>query len=243
MYRIHYDLFTLNYSREIVKDFTAGVNIGMVDIHQSADIISSDKTAFTLDLGVLKKFRINTSDKNLSQSVSLGSSVINVTGSKLKVSTNAEGLKLPVIFRAAASYTMALKGNQIINNSNTFSFLGHIEYESVLNTDRYTTFKVGTEFTIIDILSLRVGYFSRNADLVRSVYSYNLGKFNQVTYGAGVKFPLSKVFEMKTPLSLNVDYVNLESPSRERPALSVGNIPDYGRYNTFAISLHWVPGM
>ncbi len=61
-------LYTLNYSREIIRDFYAGVNLGIANMNfpETGNEPSSSGNAFTLDLGLLKKFEIlSPSNKNL----------------------------------------------------------------------------------------------------------------------------------------------------------------------------------
>ena len=213
---VNYSLYTLNYSREIIKDLSAGLNIAMVQMHfppEGSGASASTGTAYTLDLGVLKKFEIiSASNKNLNHSVNIGSSIYNLTSTKISVADDAQKEALPVLFRIGTSYNLKLKGSGIIPNSNILELLTHIEYQNVLNSDYDKMFKIGQEVTVAEIISLRCGYFSQKLDNF-GYPSANADKQSQFTYGAGVKIPLGLIFKSKTPISLTVDYVNLEQPT------------------------------
>lgn len=247
-YQIYYDIFTLNYSREIYKDFFAGVNINLIDNH-NPDISIVPHTRSNVmpafDIGLLKKFNLTSVTNSLVlQSVNLGLSVNNFTSSKFvyEDSVSSSDAYLPVIFRLGGSYNVNVKGNSIKKNGNVFSLLAHLEYEKILNTAKYETYKVGGEVTLWDIVSLRAGWFLRSANVTRSVFSYNLGEFNQFTYGAGVKIPVDAIFNMKTPISVSIDYVNMKQPQKINYAVAI-EYPEYKRFNTLGVSLNWVPGL
>ncbi len=250
-YQIHYDMTSLNYSREIAKDFSAGINITAINHHNETSLITVDKNmAYTFDLGVLKKFSLPSfSNANLSHSINIGSSIYNITGAKFVFISNEFGTGLvssdallPSIFRGAVGYNFNAKGNVFGRTGNTFSIISNFEYEKILNTAKYETYKAGAEFKLFDILGLRLGWLSRNTNSTRSVFSYNLGEFTQFKYGAGVKIPLDLIFKMSTPLSVTVDYVNLKQPQRIDYMIG-SEQQEYKRYNTLGISLNWVPGM
>lgn len=247
-YQIYYDIYILNYSREIFKDFYAGLNINLTDNYMpdiSVFAQNSKKIVPSFDIGFLKKINLPVSSNSfLSQSVNLGLSINNFTSAKYTYSdtVSSSDAYLPVIFRFGGSYNLNVKGNSIKKNGNVFSLLAHLEYEKVLNTAKYETYKIGGEVVVWDILALRAGWFSRNANITRSVFSYNLGAFSQFTYGAGVKIPLDVIFNMKTPLSMSIDYVNLELKNRERNYMMGIEEQELKNYNTFSINMNWVPG-
>ncbi|MBN8572005.1 MAG: hypothetical protein J0M18_20480 [Ignavibacteria bacterium] len=250
-YRIYYDIYTLNYSREIIKDFYAGLNVNFVDNH-NPDLASVPKTEKNLvtafDIGLLKKFRFAASaDNSVSHSVNAGLSVNNFTSSKFVFKSTEAGVTytsdayLPVIFRLGGSYYFIQMGNKLRKNGEQFSILAHLEYEKILNTAKYETYKAGAEFKLFDILALRLGWLSRNSHGTSSVFAYNTDEFTDLIYGAGVKIPVDLIFKINTPVSLMVDYVNLKHPQRFS---NTGNVqPEFKRHSTLGISLNWVPGL
>jgi hypothetical protein len=250
-YQIYYDMTSLNFSREIVKDFSAGINITAINHHNETTLITADKNiAYTIDLGVLKKFTLPSfSDANLSHSVNIGSSLYNITGAKFVFTSDPFGtgpssgdVNLPVIFRGAVGYNLNMKGKVFGRSSNMFSVITNFEYEKILNTAKYDTYKAGAEFNFHDLISLRAGYFSRVANLTHTVYSGNIGTYSQFTYGAGIKIPVDLIFNISSPVSLSVDYVNLKIPYRDVNSVNTSLPYDHGRYNTFSASLNLIPG-
>ncbi len=230
-------LYTLNYSRELPNNFFAGVNIGIAHINSSGTPVYSStdfKDAFTLDLGILKKITLDNPSKNTGHSISLGASVINITGSKIK--STYEGISydnlLPVVLRLGGSYNLKVKGKGLIPGGNLFESLTLLEYRNVINSNYYKTISFGEEFTLSDIFILRLGYFSQRVG-VETID--NIGTQSKFTYGAGVKLPLNRIFEMKNSLSLGIDYVNMSQPSFSKGYNSLDN------FQTLGVSLKWIP--
>jgi len=232
-------LYTLNYSREIIKDLYGGLNITMNEIvlPYTSDFTlgKTTNTAFSLDFGLLKRFEFPSPvNKNLLHTFQLGGTIYNVTGTKIKPDVDVYTTPLPSILRLAGSYNMKLKGNLIVPNTNDIELLSHLEYENVVNatSDFKFIIKFGQEITIGDLFSLRAGYFSQkinnhgNPDIESS--------FSQFTYGAGLKIPLSTIFKMRNPLSLSIDYVNLKQPT----ALTTLNVD---KFNTISFNLNFNP--
>lgn len=232
-------LYTLNYSREVVKDFFAGVNLGIAHMSFPAGYLSgrtnSTGSSFTLDLGLLKKINVASSiNKNLVQSINIGSSIYNLTASKISIEDIAQKDALPVIFRLGGSYDLKVKGDFIFPNSNILGILMHVEYQNVLNSDYFKMFKIGQELTLGDIFVFRCGYFSQNLNDY-NYPSYNASSQSQFTYGAGVKIPLSLILNSKTPLSLTIDYVNMKEASFIVYE-STGN-----NFSTLSLNLKFIP--
>lgn len=232
----NFSLYSLNYSREIINDFFAGVNLGIAHIHFPVPPSEAFefKDAFTIDIGLLKKVTLDNPSKNVKHSVSFGASVINISGSKIKATyegTTEDNL-LPIVIRAGGNYNIKIKGNSLIPGGNLFESLTHVEYRNVTNSDYYKTFSIGEEFTLSDIFILRLGYFSQT---VEQETIYNVGSQSKFTYGAGVKLPLNKIFKMNNTLNLGIDYVNMTPPSFSK------TYTDWDNFQTLGVSLKWIP--
>lgn len=231
-------LYTLNYSRELTNNLFAGLNIGMTHITYpvtSASInLTNFKDAFTLDLGMLKRFPLESSSKKVNHMITLGASCMNITSSKIISTLDADEYRnpLPVVLRLAGSYNVSVKGNSLIPGGNMFESLSHIEYRNVTNSDYYKTFSVGEELTFSDILIARIGYFTQT---VEKETEYNVGSQSKFTYGAGLKIPVNRIFEMKNTLSLNIDYVNMTPPTFSKIYTNWDN------FQTIGISIKYIP--
>jgi len=207
-------LYTLNYSREVINDFFAGVNIGYIYsfFGKFTDYDATGK-CYTLDFGLLKRINIPAvPNSNLIHSVQLGASMYNVTGTKISYSDPNQKNPLPQILRLGASYNMKIKGGKLIPNSNLIETLTQFEYQKVTNSNYFSAFKLGQELTISEIFSIRAGYFTQSINNFNNP-DYNASSQSSFTYGAGVKIPVNLIFDFKTPASLDIDYVNMKPAS------------------------------
>lgn len=231
-------LYTLNYSRELTNNFFAGVNLGLAHINFPVSNPTTStpeyKDALTIDIGLLKKIPLESSSKSLTQYITFGASGMNITSSSIKSTYIGDENKnlLPVVIRLAGSYDVKIKGNGLIPGGNIFESLTHLEYRNVTNSDYYKTFSFGEELTLTDIFIARFGYFTQT---VEEESIYNVGNQSKFTYGAGVKIPLNKIFEMKNSLNLNLDYVNMTQPTFSKMYTNWDN------FQTFGITLKYIP--
>ncbi len=230
-----YSLYTLNYSREITKDFYAGINFNLIHTFMPSRSTSNVKAndIFPIDIGLYKKFTINTSaSPYLTHSVQVAGSLYNITGAKatfdnLEIFPNSV---LPVILRLGTSYNLEFRKSQESKMLNVFV---HFGYENVLNSytgaeGYFNNVKFGGEVTLWDILSLRAGYNTKSTETIYSEMK------SQFTYGAGVKIPLEKVFKNDTPISLYIDYVNMKQPYPKE----FGDMPNF---NTIGLRINYIP--
>jgi len=239
---IHYSLYTLNYSREIIENFLVGANIGYINNHfpASPSGTDGDGKCFTFDIGLMKGFDIPGAADNLKHSFQLGTSLINVTGSKISYADANQKDALPQIFRFGGSYNLKVKGKFIIPNSNLIETLTKVEYQKVLNSNYFSAVKFGQEFTLGEIFSLRAGYFKQSLNDFGN--SNNASSQSMFTYGAGVKIPVNLIFESKTPIALEIDYVNLEQPSFINSA-TFFNYTKWDNYSNISLTLKIIPSL
>jgi hypothetical protein len=229
-----HSLYTLNYSREIIKDFYAGINLNLLhtSLPSSATFDVKANDVFPVDIGLYKKFVINNAaSPYLSQSVQLAGSLYNITGVKAGFDDPQflANFAFPVTLRLGASYNLEFRKSQDSKMLNVFV---HFGYENVLNADTstrdfYNNVKFGGEVTLLDIFSLRAGYNTKSFETIYSEIK------NQFTYGAGVKIPLEKILNNNTPVSLYIDYVNMKQPFPKE----FGDMPNF---NTIAFRINYI---
>jgi len=234
----YHSIYNLNYSKEIVKNFYAGVNVNLLTPHFAGmyEPIETNKTIYIIDIGILIKIPVENSSKNISQLFQIGSAYTNLNRTKYDNGLtlgNTQYYPLPAILRLGGSYKVKYKRDDIIKKLNLIGLLAHVEFEAVTNSSRYVKIKLGGEVTFFDIFSFRAGYTIGNT-FERSTS----GKLNGDSYGAGVKIPVDLIFQLASPLSLSIDYVNLEQPP-ERD--SWNGVERFGRFNTVSLKLNWVP--
>jgi len=242
----YYDaIYTVNYSREVVKDFYAGVNFGVFHYSNYFYSLTGFDTpviddGVTLDIGLLKKFNLQT--KSTQQAIRLGTALYNITGSKITSTSDYGSIykdPLPVIFRIGASHEIKLTGNPEIEPSE-FSFFTHAEYEKFLNSKFDVVFKLGEEITIKEIVHLRAGYYySEVGDA-----DYTGGYQSEFTGGVGVSIPLDKIFKTKNSFKLKIDFTSLAPPmDRKYFYYNSASEDNYSNNNnkTIGLSINYIP--
>jgi len=209
----NYDaIYTVNYSREIIKDYFAGVNLGVYHYSNhyytwfgNERLILQD--GVTLDLGLLKKFEIETEDNK--QTFQIGTSIYNIANSKVTFYDYYKN-SLPVTFRIGASHKLNIENGNHIGVPYPLEIFTNIEYEKIVNSEFHATFRMGEELSLWKILHLRAGYFYST---VHDGYREDESEF---TCGAGLSIPLSKLLKMKNKLDLKIDYVRTDIDKHDR---------------------------
>jgi hypothetical protein len=227
----HNSIHTLNYAREISKDFYGGINLNLVhmgflrpysNVFEYVSSYEKSSDAFTFDVGVLKKFQFenNESSENI---FSMAAALYNPFGLGIRNKNINEDYKenLPVILRTGFSYNHILRKGK--NSSKLFQSFTHIECEGVLNGDENPIVKIGEEFTIHDFLILRGGIASEGKYENRSEAGII------VTYGAGVKAGLNKFLNKNDLFEITVDYAGT-------PPSSI-----YSIFNIFSVKINYIP--
>jgi hypothetical protein len=214
-------LYTVNYSREILNDFYAGINLSIFLPSRPV----SKKTAYPIDIGLLKKFVIkNRGKSSTAHSVMLGSSLRNVSKARIHFYDDYY-YTLPQIFRLGAGYSFSFNGNLLIKNSKTINAFIHLDYENVLNAYNMNAYRAGMEIELLEILSLRGGYCEGNGIIADK---------NRFTYGAGIKLALSRYIEQKNNFTLFLDYASMKQNAHD----FYGNLRNF---QTIAVRVNCIP--
>jgi len=231
---LRHTIYTVNYSREIFKDFFAGININRVTPNALSPGGLVNESEYPIDIGLLKRFVISDSANKISHIVQLAGSLYNLNNVVYKYthpSGYTDEYSLPTMARVAASFNAVFHNNKFIKELNLFSLFFHVEYENTLNSMLRQNLKAGAEIAIMDILFFRAGALSfddANENYWYEDYSYS--KRGGLSYGGGVKIPLNLIFKLKTPASIGVDYAKLK-------------LDKYGsrHFESIAVKLNYVP--
>jgi hypothetical protein len=239
--------YRLTLSSEVIKDLFVGANLNLLHTGTNPELTVGNETkgenkdVFYLDLGVIKSF--NMKSKNLFHGFNIGTSMINVNFAEYSPADAAQGDPLPVIFRLGASYNLSVDDKNISPKLNSYNFVVNLEYEDLLNSKYYSGFHGGVEFTFLEIVSLRAGYFTMEnrsystvIDDSGNVISYQQVGFNsnEFTYGFGLNIPIRQLTDSKTPLEIKFDYVNLKQPAlNERK-------DDWENFQVYTIIVNWI---
>ncbi|MBS1492521.1 MAG: hypothetical protein JST55_03360 [Bacteroidetes bacterium] len=236
LYKNNHTIYTFNYSRDISKDFIAGININSVQPHyfnpyNSKQYLESlNKSLYSLDAGILIKIPVSKINADVFQGVQIGGAFYNITNSKAY--TPAESyyepayyFPLPQIFRLGFSYNINIRKNKLISNLSLMNLLVHLENESVVNSNRNNEQKIGIEGTLIDLISVRAGYSSMDKD--------------NINYGIGLNLPISLLLEKKSPVDISINYASLKPVPTDN---YIEYPEDVTKYQMLSFKLNWTPG-
>ncbi len=232
-YEPHVTNFRLTLSSEVIKDLLVGINLNLLQERYGSDISignerSGNNDVFYIDLGVIKSFNIQSMKMN--HKINIGSSLININSAEYGTDAS-QGDKLPVILRLGASYVLSVKDKSIVKKLNSYNVLVNAEYEDLLNSKYYGGFHSGLEFTFLEMLSLRGGYYTREID---DNCINCKDKLSEFTYGFGLNIPVRQLSDSHVPLEVNFDYINLKQPSY------ITNKDDWNNFHVYTIRVNWI---
>lgn len=217
---------SLSLSSQPLKNLYVGLNTNYYIVNLFGDVLNT----IYLDIGVIKKLDI-LADKTNIHSLNFGASVTNISYSKISLIEGGTKEALPVISRIGASYKFIIDKGLLFEKLKTFEFLIQGEYQNVFNSAYHSAIRTGGELTFLELLSLRIGYYSET----ENDYGYpdhNVGEINSITYGFGFYIPINKL--TKYPLVLHLDYTNLPQPNYSKDFTFTDN---YSNYN---LRINWI---
>lgn len=241
-YTPHVQNYRLNLSSEVIKDLFVGANLNLLQPRYSSGELTvgnetsgGNKDIFYFDLGVIKSF--NMKSKNLVHGFNIGTSLINVNFAEYAPVDADQGDPLPVIFRLGASYNLSVDDKKISPKLKSYNVVANLEYEDLLNSKYYSGFHGGIEFTFLEVISLRAGYYTmENQTLSYDSLGFQRTGFdiNEFTYGAGLNIPIRQLTNSKTPLEIKFDYVNLKQPATN------SNKDDWDNFHVYTFIVNWI---
>lgn len=218
--------YTFNYSYGFPGEFGAGFNINYFNYLHYGD----PTTGTTVDFGILKRLRIPSG--NNKNNILLGLSLSNVL--KTEVGTGDFKGELPQIFRAGLGYEY--ENEKKISGFDIFKMTYNFGYKNLLNLDNVYSLQFGAEFTMLEIILVRCGYYYDKLDTRRNTYAKD--KIREFTYGFGINIPAAKLFNMSSPLIINMDITKLSAPNYYNyPSTIYSYIPIGYSYFIFSIGL------
>ncbi len=222
-------LYSLNISSQPLKNFFIGVNVNWLSWQ-----ITDDKAIKSLyfDFGIIKKIKFGQRETT-HHSVNIGASIANFNFARMKSKFSGYEINaaIPVVSRFGANYQFHWNKKLLIDTLNTFRFMFQTDYQLLLNSDYYNGFHSGMEFTILEMLSLRIGYYIENqASYYDSPTHGNM--ISEFTYGLGLQMPLNKL--TKIPMIINFDYTSLPQSEYLNTQISWPN------FSTFTLRASWI---
>jgi len=201
---------TLNYSQDIWKGLVLGINLNLF----SDKIAKKTLRSYPIDFGLMKQVCLK-DKKNYSQQIGFGLSIKNVLGSKVKYESPVvvgpvQEEALPIILSLGSSYNVRFQKTDKLPNLFVLGFTLQFEYQDVLNYDFESGFKMGTEFSLFEILHWRMGYYTigLNSNPVNGKK-----RLEDFTYGFGLFLPVNKLLKHDIPVTTSFDMTKLKQPS------------------------------
>lgn len=217
----HTCIYMMNYSYQIMDNFSAGININYFKDDFGVKYLS----AFTLDLGLLKQFYI--SENFIKQDLYLGLSLSNLFNTGVEVDGQEDAL--PSILRLSAAYQLDFNQNNVLPFPLSLSLF--TEYKDIVNGEDYTEYKIGSELSLFNLLILRGGYYNEMRN--NFGYSNNASMLSEFTYGFGIRIPFYEYIK-NLPLKIEFDYSKLPTPIYNRDFEKL-----YKPYNIYSINISY----
>ena len=157
-------------------------------------------------------------NRNFRQRTSIGISFLNL------FSADIGDYNLPRMMNTGVNFSFIPKIGTIIPQINTVLLTFTGEYQKIWDSDYHTGMKFGSELLIVEMVSLRYGYYWEEV-------------IEEFTYGFGFSIPLYKFYKGKIPLNIKFDYANMKYPESDDRDMNYNNI------NSYALSVNWIMRM
>ncbi|MCK5145328.1 hypothetical protein KAR48_01160 [bacterium] len=200
IYKKQHALYTISYSRMFIWDIALGMNVNLFRRDWIYDDSEVHNNAYPFDVGIAK--RLNVSGHQLT----FGASVCNVNRVKAGPVTNLND-PLPAILRVGASYERELAGGA----KPWLGLLVTVEAQDVLNSEYWSAWRIGTEWTLFQWLDLRIGYYRETLD---SFGDESLkDALSQFTYGLGFSAPVKELVKDAPDWVIRLDAARMPQPN------------------------------
>ncbi|MBK9636863.1 MAG: PorV/PorQ family protein [Bacteroidetes bacterium] len=224
--------FESNYCLTLASQPIKNLFIGLNSNYFEWQIVDINANTLYWDLGIIKKFNL-AQKETIKQSINLGTSLVNINGAKIEINEfgNKYRSRLPMILRIGANYQIHLQQKILIDTLNSFTVLIQGEYQDVVNSKYESAIRSGIEFMLLEILSLRAGYY-KEFEYDYGIPSVNYDQISAFTYGFGIQVPLYKL--TKIPLNINFDYTSLPQQPYSNYNYNLDN------FTTYNVRLNWL---
>jgi hypothetical protein len=213
---------TINISSQPIKDLLLGLNANYV-VWQPGNTNSSKSIFF--DFGVIKEIDLSHKTGS-SQKIRAGASISNFNASSTTATLQnvTEKYHLPVITRFAISYDYEFGKAHLLDTVSAYKILLQTEYQTLLNSKYRSGIKFGGELKLLDLLSLRCGWYNEKV----SDFGFpddNKDQLSSWTYGVGFHIPFKQI--TKLPIDVQFDYTSLPQVNYSKHTTSLSNFSTY----------------
>ncbi len=219
--------YTLTLASQPIKNLFLGLNTNYLVLNPADQEVG----VVFLDFGAIKKFEW-LQKNGARHSVNLGASLTNLNYSEIDFGENSfiPPAGLPVITRYGLNYQLTSGRQGLVKKLKSFSFLWQGEYKMLLNSDFHAGFHTGAEFRLMEVLALRLGYYSEKLE----DYGFpdmNKNRLRAFTYGFGLQLPIGKL--TRIPLHVAFDYASM--PQEDFTHL----MRELENFNVYTLRLIW----
>ncbi len=220
-------IYTVTYANGINGLLNYGVSGNLF-----VDGISPDKNyqSTFFEIGISRSFTL-INNSNINYNLIAATQIKNVFNQAMEYPSDYLSQKeyFPSIFRFGMSNSIQYSDQSLYPKAYLVGFILGFEYQDLLNSQYRTAFKIGSELSLLDILFFRAGFYNEK----QVMYVNSKDKFESFTYGFGVKIKLEDFLPSLLPLTIQLDYVNMEPPSY------VTDIKHWQNFNTINIILNY----
>lgn len=227
--------YILSFATEVLNKLFIGINLDIIQqkvtekrINNNRIITDTHKKEDNLafDIGLIKTFTLQ-KNNDIEHQFNVGFSLFNA------LNLPDWGYEhLPVIFRFGAAYYFSLNKNFLTHYSKTAELLLHIEYQNLFNYQYRTAYRIGAEFSLLEIMALRLGYFRENQNDF-GFPEVNKPILSDITYGFGIQIPLKNFTDRQIPLTAKFDFTNQKQPS------SNNIFDDWENFSVYNLTVAW----
>jgi hypothetical protein len=201
--RIQFTSYNLNFSRELFDGLHAGIGFNnfnandelpiSYDLPYSLNHYYPNLVYYSLNFGASYTYDLATTEK-YSHNAEIDVSIMNINISG--------GTVIPERDKFSIGYISKYKGTELIKGKDNLQADIEVEYSELLNSTDYKRISLGGEIKLLEIVSLRGGYF---------IFQGPVSTIYNTTYGFGLTFPLKLVSLI--PLEIGIDYAHLKNSS------------------------------
>jgi len=219
--------YTLNLSSQPVRNLFIGLNVNYLEWSLS----NRSGNSTYLDLGIIKKLDF-CQQGTRHHTVNFGAGITNMTFASVKLETGygKDEMELPVVNRFAVNYQFSLYSS-VSDSLSILSLLWQGEYQLLLNSKYLDGFHTGAELMILEIFSLRIGYYTEK-QYDYDMPSDNRDEIHSLTCGFGIQMPLHKM--TRIPLKFSFDCTSLPQVDYTRKPM------DWDSFSSYTFRLNWI---
>jgi hypothetical protein len=208
-----YSLHSFSCAAKLNYDIQIGLTLSLINNYEQMEgsFDYSSSSFPVIDLGIYKAFDF-LCNKKFSNQLLLEATYKNLSDSKLSIPSANTYLVLPIQLATGVGYHFTMRQNSTPFDFDFLDIIVQLNYRTLLNSEFHKRFALGLEFNILEILSLRTGYYYETLD--NSTDEYRKEAIYNFTYGIGLNLPINDVLNNSLFPTISFDFASLKRPSQ-----------------------------